>query len=72
MNIPSKMSRPSNSLLWVTKNIRKMIKKRDKLHKKATRSQSPADWENFRDARRTFKKSSRKQSLTTSGILLMI
>ena len=40
----------------MTTSIRKLIKKRHKLHKKAKRSKLRADWENFREARRSIKK----------------
>ena len=46
-NIPSKMARSSNNLPWVTRDIRKHTKKRNKLHKKAKISKLPDDWDFF-------------------------
>ena len=41
----------SDNPLWFTNDIRTLINRRNKLHKKAKRTDSPQDWTNFRQLR---------------------
>ena len=40
-----------NQLQWITSNIRKLIRKTNRIHRKARRSNSPSDWNKFRRIR---------------------
>ena len=60
-HIPSKWSRPKQGLPWVDGKIRKLIRRRDRLHKKAKKSNCPLKWEQFREARKAVKKELKKQ-----------
>ena len=44
-NIPSKQIRTSNNLPWMNSNLKKMIRKKNKLHQRAKKTQ---DWTAFR------------------------
>lgn len=52
-HIPSKMSKPNNSSPWITNQIRKKIKRKQKLYNKAKQS---GDWGPFRDYQKSLRK----------------
>lgn len=50
--IPSKIiTVRKNQPQWLTSNIRKLIRKKNRIHRKARRSNSPSDWNKFRRIR---------------------
>ena len=50
--IPSKIiTVRKNQPQWFTSNIRKLIRKKNRIHRKARRSNSPSDWNKFRRIR---------------------
>ena len=56
-HVPSKMSRSKNSLPWLNRNIRKQLKKKHRLYKKAKAS---GKWEKYRHFSREVKRNLRK------------
>ena len=49
--VPSRLSKSKFHLPWITKDVGKQMKSRDKLFFKAIKSESPCDWKRFKDAR---------------------
>ena len=54
--IPSKVSKARVSYPWITPEVKKALRIRDRLYKKAKRSKSPHMWNNFKQARQRAKK----------------
>ena len=52
-NIPSKLIHNSNNLPWITKDLRKMIRKKTKLHRQAKKTKN---WDKFHNHQRACKK----------------
>ena len=55
-NIPTKMTKTNRSLPWITNDIQAMIRKKDRLHRKATRSKSNKDWDIYKLCRNATQK----------------
>ena len=50
-NVPSKMSRGKRHLPWITKDLKRQMRKRDKLHSLARKYQNSSSWLKFRQYR---------------------
>ena len=55
-NIPSKISRTRASQPWITPPLKRMIRKKARMYKKAKTSNSRNDWDYFRTFRKTVQK----------------
>ena len=53
--VPSKVLKSQTGLLWVNSKIRREIRKRERLYKKAKSSGSPIDTQAFKSQERKFK-----------------
>ena len=49
--VPSSLSKSKFHLPWITTDVRKQMKLRDKLSVKAIKSKSPQDWKRLKDVR---------------------
>ena len=58
--VPSRLSKSKFHLPWITKDVRKQMKSRDKLYVKAIKSKSPQDWKTIKDARSKVKQNIRQ------------
>ncbi|XP_072182159.1 uncharacterized protein [Diadema setosum] len=55
-HIPSKLSRPLTKQPWITPSIKRMVRKKARLYKKARTTDSDKDWNQFRSFRKTVQK----------------
>ena len=55
-HIPSKMSKSFPSKPWITNEIRREAKKKQRLYNKATISQKSKDWENYKSYQKALQK----------------
>ena len=51
-NIPSKLSSFKHNIPWLTTDIKRLIRKRNKLHARAKKSKKDQDWAKFRNLRK--------------------
>lgn len=58
--MPNKTSKSKFNLAWLTRDIKKLQNKRDKLYIKAVKSKNPNDWSRFKQARTLAKEEIRK------------
>ena len=49
--IPQKPPKPRNKLPWISHEIKRQIRKKDRLHKKAIRSKNPQHWKALKSQR---------------------
>ena len=59
--VPSKMSSTRNHLPWIGRKVKRLIRSRNRAHKRAKSSGEPTHWEKFRESRRAVKQELRKQ-----------
>ena len=59
-DIPSKMSSTRHNLPWVDRSIRRVIRRKKRLYKKARKSGSPATWNKFKSLRRSIDRKIKK------------
>ena len=59
-NIPHKMTKARHNLPWVTRGIKRMMRKRDRLYKKAKKSGKEQHWAEYRRERNNTTKEIRK------------
>jgi hypothetical protein len=59
--VPSKMSKQRPHLPWISQEIKRAMRKRDRLYKTAKRSNDPAKWERFREFRNLLTNKIRQQ-----------
>ena len=58
--IPSKISSSKHTDPWITRDVRRMSKKKQRLYNKAKASQKPSDWKEFKDYRKSTQKKVRQ------------
>ena len=59
-HVPSKVVRKRNFTPWITKSIKRWLKRKQRAYNKARKSGKSEDWENFRHIRNKVKKATRK------------
>ena len=59
--VPSKMSSTRDTIPWINTKIKRLIRVRNRIHKKAKRSGDTAHWEQFKEARKAVKRELRKE-----------
>ncbi|KAJ8038249.1 hypothetical protein HOLleu_15617 [Holothuria leucospilota] len=57
--VPQKTSKSRFHLPWITRDVKTLMNRRDKLYIRAVRSKSPNDWLKFKSARTTAKQAIR-------------
>ena len=70
--VPSKMSSSKRNLPWITRDLKRKMRKRDQLYKKARRTLTGEGWAAYRRYRNMVAKLTQKLTLTMSTILLVI
>ena len=59
-HIPSKTSRASHSSPWITQEVRRMSKKKQRLYNKARVTNDPRDWKSFKEYQKAIQKKQRQ------------
>lgn len=59
-HVPSKLTSPRFSLPWITQEIKKMLKKKQRLYNKARKFKRDGDWSEFRKLRKAVQKKIRE------------
>ena len=59
-NVPSKIVRNRSISPWITQQIRRYQRKKQRAYNRAVKSNSTEDWERFREIRKVVKKETRK------------
>ena len=59
--IPSKMSNYKHTVPWITSEVKRMCRKKQKLYNRARKSQNPSDWNSYIELRKATQKKIRQQ-----------
>ena len=54
-NVPSKVIKGNTDLPWITPRIKRILRKRKRIYKKAKETESEKDWKNYRSIQRQLK-----------------
>ena len=65
-NIPSKLSSSSHKSPWITREVRRMSKKKQRLYNKAKKSQTEQDWRAYKDFQKATQKKEAAELLVVS------
>ncbi len=60
-HIPNKMSNAKHNLPWITRSIKRQMRKRDRLYKRAKKTKKPSDWRHYTEFRNRLAKTIRSE-----------